>query len=182
MFENSAGKDPLDQLRFMADAGFRAFEDNGMMKRPVELQQQMGDLLAKRGMTMGVFVIDGGDNWKVSLTTGKPEFIDMFLKACRDSGRRRQAREREVDDRGARLLRARTCRSASRRGHVIDALREGADILAPHDLVMVLEPLSDNPDLFLRTSDQATRSAARSTARRARSCSTCITCSATRAT
>ena len=85
MFENSAGKDPLDQIRFMADAGFRAFEDNGMMKRPVELQQQMGDLLAKRGMTMGVFVIDGGDNWKVSLTTGKPEFVDAFVKACRES-------------------------------------------------------------------------------------------------
>jgi hypothetical protein len=39
-------------------------------------------------------------------------------------------------------------------GHVLDALRAGADILAPHNLTMVLEPLSDNPDLFLRTSDQ----------------------------
>ena len=38
-----------------------------------------------RGMTMGVFVIDGGDNWKVSLATGKPEFTEVFLKACRDS-------------------------------------------------------------------------------------------------
>src|SRR5262245_66474461 len=83
MFENSAGKDPLDQIRFMADAGFRAFEDNGMMKRPVEQQTQMGDLLTQRGMTMGVFVIDGGDNWKVSLATGKPEFTEVFLKACR---------------------------------------------------------------------------------------------------
>ena len=45
----------------------------------------MGDLLAKRGLTMGVFVIDGGDNWKVSLTTGKPEFVDVFVKACRDA-------------------------------------------------------------------------------------------------
>ena len=88
----SAGKDPLDQIRFMADAGFRAFEDNGMMARPAELQQQMGDLLAKRGMTMGVFVIDGGDNWKVSLTTGKPEFRDTFVKACRDERRRGEAR------------------------------------------------------------------------------------------
>ena len=76
MFENSAGKDPLDQIHFMADAGFRAFEDNGMMARTPELQQQIGDLLAKRGMTMGVFVIDGGDNWKVSYTTGKQEFTD----------------------------------------------------------------------------------------------------------
>ena len=49
MFEQSAGKDPLDQIRFMADNGFRAFEDNGMMARTPDLQQAMGDLLAKRG-------------------------------------------------------------------------------------------------------------------------------------
>src|SRR5690606_4327153 len=39
-------------------------------------------------------------------------------------------------------------------GHVIDALRRGAEILEPHGLVMVLEPLSDTPNLFLRYSDQ----------------------------
>jgi hydroxypyruvate isomerase len=39
-------------------------------------------------------------------------------------------------------------------GNVIDALRRGAEILEPHGLVMVLEPLSDSPDLFLRTSEQ----------------------------
>ena len=32
-------------------------------------------------------------------------------------------------------------------------LRAGADVLAKNNLVMVLEPLSDTPDLFLRTSD-----------------------------
>src|SRR5690606_38754595 len=35
-----------------------------------------------------------------------------------------------------------------------EALRRGADILEPHGLVMVLEPLSDSPDLYLRTSAQ----------------------------
>ena len=39
-------------------------------------------------------------------------------------------------------------------GHVIDALKRGAEILEPHGIIMVLEPLSDTPDLFLRTSDQ----------------------------
>jgi hydroxypyruvate isomerase len=38
--------------------------------------------------------------------------------------------------------------------NVIKALRLGAEILEPHGLIMVLEPLSDNPDLFLRYSDQ----------------------------
>ena len=63
-FKNSAGDDPIDQLHFMADNGFTAIEDNSLMKRPVELQQKIGDTLAKLKMTMGVFVIDGGDNWK----------------------------------------------------------------------------------------------------------------------
>jgi hydroxypyruvate isomerase len=38
--------------------------------------------------------------------------------------------------------------------NVITALRKGAAILEPHGLVMVLEALSDNNDLFLRGTDQ----------------------------
>src|SRR5215211_915919 len=73
MFANAAGKDPLDQLRFMADQGFTAFEDNGMMGRAPELQQQMGDLMAKVGITMGVFVLQTGGNGNAGFTSGKPE-------------------------------------------------------------------------------------------------------------
>jgi hydroxypyruvate isomerase len=39
MFEGNAGKDPLDQIRFMADQGFRALFDNGLMNRPVAEQE-----------------------------------------------------------------------------------------------------------------------------------------------
>ncbi len=39
--------------------------------------------------------------------------------------------------------------------NVVDALRRGAEIFESHGLVMVLEPLSDTPELFLRTSDQS---------------------------
>ena len=35
MFKHHAGSDPLDQLRFMLDQGFTAFEDNNMKKRDV---------------------------------------------------------------------------------------------------------------------------------------------------
>ncbi len=106
MFKAHAGEDLLDQLRFMADAGFTAFEDNGLMKRPVAVQEAIGKTLAQLNMTMGVFVIDAGDNWKVSYATGKPEFKEPFLKACRDAVGHGQAREREVGHRGAGLLRA----------------------------------------------------------------------------
>ena len=78
MFKANAGDDLIAQLDFLAAQGFTAFEDNGLMARPVEVQEAIGARLAKHGMTMGVFVIDGGDNWKTSLTTGKAEFRDKF--------------------------------------------------------------------------------------------------------
>ncbi|HVY73512.1 MAG TPA: TIM barrel protein, partial [Puia sp.] len=39
--------------------------------------------------------------------------------------------------------------------HVLEALKPAAEILEPHQITMVLEPLSDTPDLFLRHSAQA---------------------------
>jgi hydroxypyruvate isomerase len=154
MFKESAGEDHIAQLNFMADQGFTAFEDNDLMRRPVELQEAIGATLAKRGMTMGVFVIDGGDNWKTSLTTGKAEFRDKFLDTCRKAvevGKRVNARWATV----VPGYFERKLPIGIQTGNVIDILRAGAEILAPANLTMVLEPLSDNPDLFLRTSDQA---------------------------
>jgi len=154
MFKTQTGDDPVAQLEFMADQGFTAFEDNGLMARPVDVQEKIGATLAKRGMTMGVFVIDGGDNWKTSLTTGKAEFRDKFLETCRaavDTAKRVNARWATV----VPGYFERKLPIGIQTGNVIDILRAGAKILEPANLTMVLEPLSDNPDLFLRTSDQA---------------------------
>jgi len=153
MFKNSAGADFLDQIRFMYDQGFRAIEDNGMLKRDTAQQEKIGNLLAKLGMQMGVFVIDSGDNWKVSLTTGKQEFVDNFLKTCRasvETAKRCNAKWATV----VPGFFERKLPIGVQTGNVIDALRRGAEILEPHGLVMVLEPLSDTPELFLRTADQ----------------------------
>lgn len=153
MFANSAGPDPLEQLRFMADNGFTAFEDNGMMGRPVELQQQMGDLMAKLGITMGVFVIQTGGNGSSGFTTGKPENPANFAKQCEaavEVARRVRAKWMTVVP--GNFTRALPVDIQT--GHVIDTLRAGADVLAKANLVMVLEPLSDTPDLFLRHSAQ----------------------------
>src|SRR4051794_21572760 len=58
MFKNNAGDDPIKELQFMADMGFTALEDNGMMGRPVDVQEKIGKELQRLNMTMGVFVID----------------------------------------------------------------------------------------------------------------------------
>lgn len=153
MFQNHGGKDFVDQIKWAHDMGFRSIEDNGMMGRTPEQQKRIGDTLVSLGMQMGVFVIDGGDNWKTSLASGKPEFKDKFLDTCRKAvevAKRTNAKWMTVVpgfyDRSQSL--------DFQTAHVVDVLRKAAPIFEPHGLIMVLEPLSDTPELFLRYSDQ----------------------------
>ncbi len=154
MFKINGGADFIDQIKFMADQGFRAVEDNGLLKRSVADQEKIGRTLAQLGMNMGVFVIDGGDNWKVSLATGKQEFTDAFLKTCRTS----VETAKRVNAKWATVVPGffeRRLPIGIQTANVIDVLKRGAEILEPAGLIMVLEPLSDTPELFLRNSDQS---------------------------
>ena len=153
MFRHHAGADFIDQINFMADAGFTAIEDNGMMSRAVALQNKVGETLQKRNMQMGVFVVDKGGNGANTLAAGKQEYIDIFLDGCTraiDVAKRVNAKWMTVVPGDFQRDIPMNIQTAN----VIEALRRGAEILEPHGLVMVLEPLSDTPDLFLRTSDQ----------------------------
>lgn len=154
MFKNNAGADFIDQIKFMHDQGFRAVEDNGLLKRSVAEQEKIGSTLAQLGMTMGVFVVDGGDNWKISLTTGQQDFKDLFLKTCKTS----VEVAKRVNAKWATVVPGffeRKLPMGIQTANVIDALRRGSDIFEPAGLIMVLEPLSDTPELFLRNSDQS---------------------------
>lgn len=153
MFRNSAGDDLIDQIKFMADQGFTAFEDNGMMGRDIQTQNKIAETLARLNMEMGVFVIDKGGNMANTLAAGKTEFTDIFLDGCRravDVAKRVNAKWMTVVPGGFQ----RNLPIGVQDANVIEALRRGAEILEPHGLVMVLEPLSDSPDLYLRTSEQ----------------------------
>lgn len=153
MFANHAGKNFIDQIKFMHDQGFRAIEDNGLLNRPVDEQEKIGKELARLNMTMGVFVVDGGDNWKTSLTTGKPEFITTFVNTCKkcvDAAKRVNAKWMTV----VPGFYERRLPLGIQTANVVEALRKGAEIFEPHNLIMVLEPLSDTPDLFLRYATQ----------------------------
>ncbi len=155
MFKNNGGDDFLDQIRWAYDQGFRSIEDNGMMGRTVEQQKKIGDLLAKLGMKMGVFVITSDSwHWKTSLTTGKQEFVDRMIKDCKEAvevAKRTNAKWMTVVPGNYERSLSHDLQTAN----VITALRKGAEILEPHGLVMVLEALSDNPDLFLRHTHQS---------------------------
>ncbi|TFG76908.1 MAG: xylose isomerase [Flavobacteriales bacterium] len=153
MFKEHAGEDPIAQIDFMADQGFTAFEDNGMMGRDVAMQTKIGETLARHNMTMGVFVIDKGGNMANTLAAGKQEYVDIFLEGCKKAvevAKRVNAKWMTVVPGGFE----RNLPIGIQNANVIEALRKGAEILEPHGLVMVLEPLSDSPDLYLRTSEQ----------------------------
>ncbi|WP_116169876.1 hydroxypyruvate isomerase family protein [Pedobacter agri] len=153
MFANHAGKNFLDQIQFMYDKGFRSIEDNGYLARPIDEQEKIGNLLAKLGMRMGVFVVDGGDNWKISLTTGKKEFKDKFVETCKKSveaAKRCNAKWLTV----VPGFYERNLPYGNQFANVIDAMRAGAEIFEPHGLIMVLETLSDTPELFLQKTNE----------------------------
>ena len=149
MFAGQAGKNFLDQIQYMYDQGFRSIEDNGFLGRPVAEQTKIGDLLAKLGMRMGVFVVDGGENWKTSLTTGKKEFKAKFVETCHrsvEAAKRCNAKWLTV----VPGFYERKLPYGIQMANVIDAMRAGAEIFEPHGLIMVLETLSDTPELFLQ--------------------------------
>lgn len=154
MFKNHAGDNFIDQIKFAHSMGFRSIEDNGMMGRTPEQQKKIGDTLASLGMRMGVFVITSDNwHWKTSLASGKQEWIDRMVKDCKDA----VEVAKRCNAKWATVVPGNFERSLSfeyQTANVISALRKASDILEPHGLVMVLEALSDNPDLFLRHSDQ----------------------------
>lgn len=149
-------KSDLDQIAFLADEGFTALEDNGMRGRSKEDQQKIGEALARRAISMGVFVANDIDWTKPTLTTGKKEHLDRFVANLRESvevARRVNAKWMTVVPGVVEPRLPGGVQTA----HVVEALRRGAEIFEKAGLVMVCEPLNwrDHPGQFLRRSDEA---------------------------
>ncbi len=168
-FRNSAGPDPIDQIKFMHDHGFRSIEDNGMMGKPPELQQKIGDELARLNMTMGVFVIGFGMN--------------SLMMTSNILGERNKGKGIAADPKAVRAELKKICERAIETQkrvnakwttvvlgaynpnldanyqftNVVDNLKYCSELLEPSKFVMVLEPLNfmNHPGVFLKTVPQA---------------------------
>jgi hydroxypyruvate isomerase len=150
MFKNLAGDDLLDQLQFISDEGFSALEDNGMKSKDIATQEKIASKMAKLGIEMGVFVAHTIDWNKPGLASGDEEHRKIFLSEIKESvevAKRVNAKWMTVvpghidpkQDMGYQTA------------HVVESLRQASEILEPHNLTMVLEPLNfrDHPGLFL---------------------------------
>ena len=151
MFKHSAGEDPIDQIKFMADQGFTAFEDNSLSNRDIELQEKIGKALSDLDMQMGVFV----GNWNVrrgdGLAKGDPDTRAAFVEEMRSSievAKRVNATWMTI----VLGTRHHKLEPDYQTANIIETLKRASSVLEPHGLVMVLEPLNhlhNHPDVFL---------------------------------
>jgi hydroxypyruvate isomerase len=155
-FREHAGDDPLDQIKFMHDQGFRAIFDNGLMRKEPALQEKIANELDRLGMDLGPFVLYADFNVK-SMVTTDPEMMQML--------RERMKMGLEVHKRTnvktALVVPGRYDERLHwdyQTANVIDSLRMCSEIVENSGMKLVIEPLNglrDHPGLFLTTIPQA---------------------------
>ncbi len=141
MFKNNAGADLLDQIQFMYDQGFRSLEDNGMKGRSKQVQNNIAKKMKRLGMDMGVFVGHKIYWREPNLTSGDKSLQDEFVKNIKESvevAKRVNATWMTVVPGHVDIKKEMAYQTAN----VVEALRRACDVLEPHNLVMVLEPLN----------------------------------------
>lgn len=155
MFEAGAGKNPIDQLKFMADRGFSAWFDNGLMGRPAAEQEALARESARLGLIIGPFVVYA--DFAVESFVGRDAAVRDML-----AGRFRTAVEtgQRTGCRWTLAVPGRFNLSADwgyQTANVVENLKRAAAICEPSGLVVVLEPLNpkDHPGLFLTKMAQA---------------------------
>ena len=141
MFKHSAGEDPVDQLIFMAEQGFTAFEDNEMRNRSVDLQKKMAKTMTQYSIEMGVLVAHKIYWQEPNLTSGKQSYRKEFLSDINQSiqvAKRVNAKWMTVVPGHVDLSKDEGYQTAN----VVETLKQASALLEPHGIVMVLEPLN----------------------------------------
>lgn len=156
MFDQNAGSDPVAQLEFAADHGFTAWEDNGMKDRSVAEQERIAAAMEDLGIEMGVFVATATFS-EVTFARRREDIWKSVLQDVRES----VEVANRVNATWMTVVPGRYDEKLAwgyQMANAVELLRRAADILEPHELVMVLEPLNhhtNHPGVFLDKSDQA---------------------------
>jgi hydroxypyruvate isomerase len=148
-FKENAGTDPIDNIKFMADQGFRAIFDNGLMNKPAELQEKIAAELTRHGMDIGPFVL----------------YADFGVKSMvyNDEESRKMLKEKLIQ--GIETYKRTGAKYALmvpgkyddklewdyQTANVIECMRELSEIAEKAGMIIVLEPLNrwNHPGLFL---------------------------------
>lgn len=148
-FGEHAGKDPIDNIKFMSDQGFTAMFDNGLMGKSPEMQEKIAAELANRGMDIGPYVLYA--DFKVKSMVLNDEDSRKMLKDKLAQGIETTKRT------GAKYALMVPGRFDDRlewdyqTANVIECMRELSEIAEKAGVIIVLEPLNrwNHPGLFL---------------------------------
>jgi len=150
MFPEHAGKDPIDNIKFCYDMGFRAMFDNGLMNRPVEDQVKIADQMKTLGMELGPFVLYA-DFSVTSFVLNDSDTRNMLVNKMKEG----VEVAKRTGVKWALVVPGRYDEKLHKdfqTGNVIDNLRYCCDVMEPAGLTIVLEPLNtlrNHPGLFL---------------------------------
>ena len=154
-FREHAGKDPVDNIKFMSDQGFRAMFDNGLMKKSPDLVDKIVRELDRRNMDLGPFVLQGIAGKLFVMKN--PEVRQNIIKIAKEG----VEFAKRANAKWALLVPGAYDDGTEwdyQTANVIDNLRYVAEICEPSGLVIVLEPLNawtNHPGLFLTKIPQA---------------------------
>ncbi len=156
MFSEHVGTDPIENILFIADQGFRAVFDNSLMNRTPEMQEKIGNELARLGLDLGPFIVYADHSAKYMVTddpavktllkTKTLEALEVQKRTGAKTGLITPGIYDEKMDWDYQTL------------NVIENMRICCDIAGQSGLELVLEPLNhqvDHPKLFLTKMAQA---------------------------
>ena len=148
--KHHAGKDPIDQIKVIADEGFTAIFDNGFPRKPKDLQKKIVDELAKKNMTMGPFVLYADFKAKTFVLNDKDirkmlvEKMKYGVEICK-----------RCNIQWALVVPGKFDEKLDwsyQTANVIENLKYCAEVFEKEDKIIVLEPLNslkNHPGLFL---------------------------------
>ena len=155
-FKEHAGTDPIDNIKFMADQGFRAVFDNGLMGKTPEMQEKIANELARLGMDLGPFVLYADFSVR-SMVLRNDEVKEMLSKKMLEG----LEVQKRTGVKTALVVPGRYDEKLHwdyQTANVIDNMRMCCDIVGKTGLTLVIEPLNahtDHPGLFLTGMPQA---------------------------
>ena len=155
MFSKNAGNDPIDNLKFIADQGFRAVYDLGMINRPPAEQEKIVNEGRKLGLEWGEFSVKTG---------GGPHFV-LNTKESKDELKKKMQDALEVQKRTGINTGLILLGNVDPKIHieyqtvnVIENLRMCCDIVGTSGLTLVMEPLNtlvNHPGVYLSRTTHA---------------------------
>ena len=156
IFADLAGNDPIDQIRWGYDQGFRAWENTMLKNKPAEEQERISKTVQELGMEFGQFV-------------GTLTFEDVTFAGRDASLRENVLKEVRASVDIAKRMNTKFVHNVLgmadprlpwdfQMANAIELLKRIADIYEPHGIVMVMESMNhkiDHPGMFLHTIPQA---------------------------